>query len=571
MREIDEASARPAPWEAKIAPVESADPRQAFPGESDLARLCRAIDWSATPLGDPAGWPAEVRGVVATSLESLVPINMWLGPELTIIYNDGYQELLGSKHPGALGRPGPEVWGEIWDGIRPLFQTIMAGGPAAAAEDQLFLVDRGGRMEEVYFSYSLGPIRGRNGEVLGFFNIATETTARVHARRDAEVARAAAEHAERRMREVFHQAPVAITVLDGSEHVFELVNPRYQQFFPGRTLQGRAIRDALPELEGQGVYELLADVYRTGKPFVASEYAIGIDRGGTGEIEQAVFNFVYQPMKGIDGQTNSIVVVAIEVTELVAARKESEAANVAKSEFLAMMSHELRTPLNAIGGYAQLLELGVHGPMRPEQLEALSRIQMSQEHLLGLINAVLNYAKLEAGKVHYDPVDVVLVEALREVEALMAVQARAKQMEMVFQGCRKEDVPGSPTVHVDEEKFRQILLNLLSNAVKFTNPGGRVEVRFGVDDGDAWVEVEDTGRGIPEEQLEHIFEPFVQVGRGLTAQFDGTGLGLAISRDLALGLGGDLTVRSEVGKGSAFRVTVPRTAGNGSGKAAKNS
>jgi PAS domain S-box-containing protein len=532
-----------------------------FPGESDLARLCRRVDWSKTPLGDPAGWPTEVRAVVATSLESLFPICMWLGPDLTFIYNDGYRRLLGDKHPGALARPGPEVWHEIWDGIRPMFEKIRAGGAASSADDQLFRVDRGEREEEVYFSYSLCPIRGAGGEVLGFYNIAVETTARVQAKQEADHARAAAERAESRMREVFRQAPVAICVLDGPEFVFELVNPLYQQFFPGRSLQGRTLREALPELEGQGVLELLGEVFRSGRPYVASEFEILVDRGGSEGLEKSVFNFVYQPMRGTAGNTTSIVVVATEVTELVAAREAANAANVAKSEFLAMMSHELRTPLNAIGGYAQLIELGVYGAITTGQSEALERIQMSQQHLLGLINAVLNYAKLEAGRVMYEITDVVLVEALREVEALMAVQARDRQLTMRFDACGDDDVGTSPVVRVDAEKFRQILLNLMSNAVKFTDPGGRIEVEYGIGAREARIDVRDTGRGIPADQLQHIFEPFVQIGRGLTSPLDGTGLGLAISHDLAVGLGGDLTVESEVGVGSTFTLRVPLATG----------
>ncbi len=531
---------------------------QVFPGDSELARLCRAFDWTATALGHPSGWPAEVRGVVATSLESRLPICMWLGPDLTIIYNDEYRRLLGNKHPQSLGRPGPQVWAEIWDGIAPMFETIRQGGPSSSAEDQLFKVHRGERTEEVYFSYSLSPIRDASGQVMGFFNIAAESTGRVRAKQETEVARAAAERAESRMREVFRQAPVAICVLDGPEHVFELVNPLYQQFFPGREIRGLPLMEALPELRGQGVVELLDEVFTSGKPYVASEFAIEVDRAGTGSMEAAVFNFVYQPMRGSGGATTSIVVVATEVTELVAARQSSEAANAAKSEFLAMMSHELRTPLNAIGGYAQLLELGVHGVLTEPQLEALARIQMSQEHLLGLINAVLNYAKLEAGRVLYETTNVIVVDALREVEALVAVQAREKQLTMEFRDCSPEHVATSPVALVDAEKFRQILLNLLSNAVKFTDPGGEITVSYGTSGDSVNIRVGDTGRGIAADQLQHIFEPFVQVGRGLTSQLGGTGLGLAISHDLAVGLGGDLTVTSEPGVGSTFELTVPR-------------
>ena len=247
---------------------------------------------------------------------------------------------------------------------------------------------------------------------------------------------------------------------------------------------------------------------------------------------------------------------ALERAQLIAAeraaRAAAEGANRAKSEFLATMSHELRTPLNAIGGYAQLLEIGIHGPVTPEQGRVLERIQRSQRHLLGLINEVLNYARLESGAVSYDLRPVALADAVSAAAALVEPQRAAKGLALELRPERDGDAPRF--VHADAEKLQQVLLNLLANAVKFTERGS---VRVDADDepderGRTVLRVRDTGIGIPPDKLEAVFEPFVQIGRSLSSPAEGTGLGLAISRDLARGMGGDLSAESSPGEGSTF-------------------
>ncbi len=235
-----------------------------------------------------------------------------------------------------------------------------------------------------------------------------------------------------------------------------------------------------------------------------------------------------------------------------AARGEAEEANRAKVDFLAVMSHELRTPLNAIGGYAELLELGVHGPVNDAQSADLARIQVNQRQLLRLINEVLNFVKLDAGHVEFAIATVAVADAFAATGPSIEPLARARGIALERGAC-----PPGLGVRADADKLRQILLNLLSNAVKFTEPGGRVVLAAEGGRGVVRLRVEDTGVGIPPDQLERIFDPFVQVDSRLTRTAGGTGLGLAISRDLARRMGGDITVESTLGAGSTFTLALP--------------
>ncbi len=238
------------------------------------------------------------------------------------------------------------------------------------------------------------------------------------------------------------------------------------------------------------------------------------------------------------------------------ARLRADEANRAKSEFLAAMSHELRTPLNAIAGYADLIDMGLRGPVTGEQRADLQRIKRSQQHLLGIINDILNFSRIEAGQMVYDLGVLALHDVLESVGHMITPQADAKSLLFDIVPCARDAIAWA-----DRAKVEQILLNLLSNAVKFTPSGGRVSLRCDSSNA-SHVElvVQDTGVGIPVDNLERIFEPFVQVGRSLTTSQEGTGLGLAISRDLARAMRGDITVESAAGTGSTFTLTLPKMA-----------
>jgi signal transduction histidine kinase len=236
-----------------------------------------------------------------------------------------------------------------------------------------------------------------------------------------------------------------------------------------------------------------------------------------------------------------------------AARSEAERANRAKAAFLAMMSHELRTPLNAIGGYASLMLDGIPTPASDGQQEFLRRIVRGQEHLLGLVDAVLTHAKLEAGRMTYRIENVPMCELIEEVEALSRPQMVEKGITYDSSRC-----DGALVLRGDRQKCAQILLNLLSNAVKFTPAGGRITLRTDVAaPGMALIGVRDTGIGMTPEQVATVFEAYVQFDNPQARPEKGTGLGMAISRELSRGMGGDLTVVSEPGVGTEFLLTLP--------------
>jgi signal transduction histidine kinase len=313
--------------------------------------------------------------------------------------------------------------------------------------------------------------------------------------------------------------------------------------------------DVVPTADG-GVGVFFRDISARKRAEAAREQALAAERAARAEAEVA----------GADAEA------ARRAAD--EARRAAEDANRAKSQFLANVSHELRTPLNAIGGYAQLLDMGLHGPVTDAQRAALARVESAQRRLLALINDVLNYAKLEGGRVEYALGMVDLRDVVTDVTPLVEPQLAAKGLALDLR------LPEAPcTVWADRDKLGQVLVNLLSNATKFTegrHPAtgapGRVTVAVATRRGAAadavFLRVTDTGRGIPRDKQAAIFEPFVQVRAGDGSAYaqatEGTGLGLAISRDLARGMGGDLRVRSREGEGAAFTVVLRRaTVGGG--------
>ena len=554
-----------------------------FAGPGEMRALYRAFDWSRTSVGPVDEWPVSLRNIVRTMLASRHPMFLWWGPDLVQIYNDAYRPSFGQegRHLRAVGAKGAEFWTEIWDIIGPQIEQVMSGGEATWHEDQLVPIERNGRIEDVWWTYGYSPAFDDAGCIAGVLVVCQETTARVLAERELQLLNRKLEVERSRLAYTFQQAPSFLAILRGKPLTFEFANEAYYQLVGHRDLIGRGLFEAIPDARGQGFEELLDTVLETGNAFVGREIPIFLSRSPGAPAEERVLDFVYFPLIEADGSRSGVIAHGVDVTDHVRAKRESERAraeaeaarsvaesaraaertareaaekaNRSKSEFLAVMSHELRTPLNAIDGYAELMELGVHGSLSEEQRQDLARIRKSQRHLLGLINGVLNYARIEAGALRYDMRDVVVDDILAGCEALVAPQAHARGLSL-----RRTPCPPELAVRGDPEKIQQVVLNLLSNAIKFTDAGGTITLGCQVVDRYAHIVVSDSGRGISAEHLARIFEPFVQVDARLIRTTDGVGLGLAISRDLARGMGGDLTVDSRLGVGSTFTLAVPR-------------
>ena len=253
--------------------------------------------------------------------------------------------------------------------------------------------------------------------------------------------------------------------------------------------------------------------------------------------------------KRVERRTQELAVATQEAEE---ARDRAEEANQAKSVFLANMSHELRTPMNAIIGFSRIVMSRCKDILPEKQYENMEKISISANHLLGLINDILDLSKIEAGRMEVTPTEFTL-EPLVDM-CLRQVEPMASGKNIAFTHHTEPDIP---TLHTDQDKVKQILLNLLSNAVKFTEEG-EIKVDANHTDGQVRIAVNDTGMGIPEDKLSSVFEEFTQLDSGSTKRFGGTGLGLSITRHLAQLIGGEIDIRSTVGVGSTFMVVFPK-------------
>ncbi|HEY0625643.1 MAG TPA: PAS domain-containing protein [Allosphingosinicella sp.] len=290
------------------APAASSSADYPFLAEGgEMGALMRAHDWAATPLGSPEGWPQSLRTAVSILLTSKFPMFLVWGPKLPFLYNDGYAPILGEKHPGALGRPFRDVWPEIWDDIGPIVDRALAG-EATYWENLPLVMERKGFREDVWFTFSYSPLLNEAGNIPGMFCACFETTATVLSERRR------IDEAER-LRQLFHSAPGFIAVLRGPDHVFEIANASYLQLVGHRDLIGKTARQALPEIAGQGFFELLDRVYASGKPFTGHSAALTVQRTPDATPEERRLDFVYQPITNEAGTVTGIFVEGYDVTE----------------------------------------------------------------------------------------------------------------------------------------------------------------------------------------------------------------------------------------------------------------
>jgi PAS domain S-box-containing protein len=292
---------------AAIPLVPESDPLAFLAEGGDMGRRMREHDWTTSPLGPPEDWPQALKTATSIVLSSKFPMFLAWGPELGFLYNDGYIDILGGKHPDALGHRFEDIWIEIWSDIQPIAQRALSG-EATFYEDLPLTMTRKGYEEQTFFTFSYSPVRDRSGGVGGMLCTCVETTQSVLAQRE-RVSEA------ERLRQFFDQAPGFMAVLRGPEHQFEIINAAYLQLIGHRDLAGKTVREALPDISGQGFFELLDRVYRSGTAFNGRDMSVEVQPRPGAPVEEHWVDFVYAPIVGTDGKTSGIFVQGYDVSE----------------------------------------------------------------------------------------------------------------------------------------------------------------------------------------------------------------------------------------------------------------
>ena len=521
----------------------------------DVRTFMRRLDWTRSPLGAPEFWPQSLRVIVDLLLSSKFPMFVAWGPELGFLYNDAYAEIIGTKHPVALGGRFRTIWAEIWDDIAPSIDEALSG-KAVYHRDFPLVLNRKGYDEETWFTFSYSPVRDETGEVTGIFCAATETTEQVLAERHriAEL---------NGLQRLFQHAPGIIAVLRGPQHIFDIANDAYRSHVGRGDVLGKPVRQALPELEGQGLFEILDDAYSSGKPFFGKGYPLMLQREPGGPLEQRFVDVIFQPTFDHLGNVIGIFVEGIDVTDTIKtyqalqkSENELRLANRRKDDFLAMLAHELRNPLAPIANAAEVLKLSApsQGPVQ-KMSQVLSR---QVRHMTELLDDLLDVSLVTRGLItlEYEVLSVnsLLVDAVEQVTPFIDTKQQNFSV----------SVPDEQLFVVgDRTRLIQVFSNILNNAAKYTPDLGRIDLSIVADAEAVIVTVKDDGVGIAATLLPYIFNLFAQAERSLDRAQGGLGLGLSLVKSLVGLHGGKVFAYSDgAGMGSSFTVVLPRCDGS---------
>jgi signal transduction histidine kinase len=504
-------------------------------GGGEMGAHMRELDWSKTSLGRPDGWPQSLRSTVSMLLPSKAQICLFWGPEFTVLYNDAYRPAFGVKHPYALGRPGREAWSEIWDSqLHGLLADVVRTGEAFWARDLLFQLERHGFPEETYFDVSYDPVRVESGAVGGVYCIVTETTERVVGERRLALLRdlAARNATARTEREA---CALAIETLAARSHdiAFALVY----------------LDDALQSATPHAV-ERLADTRRD----LVHTLAIPSTSGRAARLVVGVnarrpFDDQYRSFLDLVADQFGTALANARAYEDERHRAEALAAlDRAKTAFFSNVSHEFRTPLTLLLGPTEEAATTPGGVLQGADLETVYR---NAQRLLKLVNALLDFSRIESGRVRasFEPID--LASVTSDIASAFRSATERAGIDLIV------DCPPLPdAVFVDRDMWEKVVLNLLSNALKFTFAGS-ITVSLAWQGPDVALTVRDTGVGIAPEDLPHVFDRFYRGERDRARTHEGSGIGRALVRELVTMHGGSVAVASEVDKGTTFRVSIP--------------
>ncbi|WBB80078.1 PAS domain-containing protein [Micromonospora sp. WMMD882] len=571
--------------------------RQIFAAGGAAGARIAGHDWSTTPLGAVTTWPQSLRTAVTICLHSRFPILLWWGPDLVMLHNDAYQPILGESKRDAMGRPGAEVWPEVWDVIGPMLDGVLAGRGATWSQDQLLLLDRNGYLEECYFTFSYSPVVGETGTPEGVFTAVTETTDRVVGDRrlrtlgdlaarlvDADTLAEVSRRAVEALAENRADLPFVRLYLDTDDGLrLAAASDGLQPAAASDTSSddrdgdgpgGGDHRGDGPGGDDGGAWPLTAVLAEGMGRLVPLDPTAVPDRPGTalaaltpvtepgGGTPTAVLVTGLSPRRPVDDDYRGFVeLIAGHIGAALAgarayqaerARAEALAElDAAKTAFFANVSHELRTPLTLITGPVRDALDDDAEPLRPGQRRRLELVERNGVRLRRLVDSVLDFTRIEAGRMTPDRVAVDLAKLTREIASSFGPVL--EQAGLAF----TVSCPPLPRpAYVDRDMWEKVVLNLLSNAYKATLRGG-IRLAVADEDGRARLTVTDTGVGIPADQLPGLFERFHRVVGAAGRSVEGTGLGLALTRELVRLHDGEIDVASEPGRGATFTVRLP--------------
>jgi PAS domain S-box-containing protein len=543
-------------------------------GPGALAELIRAkSDWNESALGEPSTWPQSLKTALSIALSSRFPMVIFWGEHLSLLYNDAYVQILRDKHPSALGARADVAWADIWDVIGPMLHKVLAG-EATWSEDRHLPMERRGFVEEAYFTWSYSPILDERGKVGGVFCAVQEMTARVLSERRLAVLRELGEHvAESKTVDAACEAAIGTFRDNANDVPFASIYLVDGDRF--RRAATTVVDDATapPFVDGNGRWGMAeatrsgarrvdrTDVRLPGGPWPEASpgaFVLPISKPGqhtaygvlvAGLSPRLAFDQAYQGFLGLAAQH-----IASAISNAVAYEEERKRAEAlaeidrAKTAFFSNVSHEFRTPLTLMLAPIEDMRASSLAPAEREQVDLLHRNAL---RLLKLVNNLLDFSRIEAGRVDasYEPTD--LPSFTAELASTFRSAIERAGLSLVV-----ECEPLAETAFVDRTMWEKIVLNLLSNAFKFTFEGS-IAVRSRAADGAFHLEVSDTGIGIAREELPRVFERFHRIDGARSRSHEGSGIGLALVYELVHIHGGDITVASELGEGTTFRISLP--------------
>lgn len=562
-----------------------------FAGGGEMGARMRAFDWVQTPVGPVERWPHSLQTAVSICLASRFPIVIYWGAEYVTLYNDAYSEILGQKHPWALGRGAREVWAEIWDVIGSMLDGVMATGHATWSDDLLLILGRQGYPEECYFSFSFSPVRVEHGRIGGVFTAVTETTQRVlgerrmrtlrdlavgtgEAKSGAEACQVAAEILTGNPADLPFALLYLLDAEGGRAQLMGLTRLAPDTLASPRLVELAASEEAPQHWPlGQVAYTAQAAIVPDlaerfgplpGGPWPESPHtALILPVAASPQSPLAGLLVAgVSPRRACDDDYRSFLAlvaghVAAAITNARAYEAERQRAEAlveldcAKTAFFSNVSHEFRTPLTLMLGPLEQALAGGHGALTPPQREELEVVHRNGLRLLKLVNTLLDFSRIEAGRIQavHEPTD--LAACTAELASVFRSAIERAGLRLVVE-CPTLPEP----VYVDRDMWEKIVLNLLSNAFKFTFEG-EIAVNLSWDGEHIALAVRDTGTGIPAHELPHIFERFHRIRNAQARTHEGTGIGLALVQELVRLHGGQITVASAVGVGTTFTVTIP--------------